>query len=219
MGLGTEFSKLGTALKNAGSDILHSPVNMFKGGASTAAATTTTTVAGAGKTAGSAVAQVITAPFRFVGGLVGGGAEYTAKSGAKTAFRIVEMPFVWAVKGARHGVNFIGAAYRKAPVLMVPLTVIGGVAAVNSHMHRKAEKRTREAQQEQFAAIEAQVLGGGQQQFPQEPQAVATTYQVTPEEARMLQERMKGGQGPQTGHADGVLAAREAQPPQPTAQL
>lgn len=198
----TEATKLGNDTLKAVKDVLSSPKGLVDGI----------------KKGGTPVKESVGS--KVLGG-VGEAMLWPVKKAGSVALWTIEQPIAYGIKAVRYGVKGVGGAYRKAPLIMVPLTAVAGIAAYSSHARHKAEARTKAEQDAQFAAIEAQVLGG-QQQVPQ-PQAIATTYQVTPEEAAILEQRMKGGQGAQGGHADSIVAAREAaaaqQQPQPTASL
>ncbi len=82
------------------------------------------------------------------------------------------------------------------------LTVVG----VSSAMHRREERRSEEDAMAQAAQLQDQMMA--QQMLAQQP--VAPTYQITQAEYEAMQSRMRGGNGPQGGHADSVMAARQA---------
>lgn len=183
-GLGAELKNLGASITNTGQDIVGSGKGFVAGIKNLKNNATTRAVI---EETGTKLPGPIAKSFRF-------------------ARNIVEYPLAIGVKGVRMGVTGIGNFYRKAPLIAVPLTVIGGIAGVSSVMRRSAEKRQERETQAQLAMIEAQMQANAMQQ----PMAQANTYQITPEEAALLDARMKGAQGPQTGHADSVMAARQA---------
>lgn len=153
MSVTSQAQGLGAAVADTFKAIVGSPkgfVNSFKGVSSG-------TVAKEGFSLGG----IIAAPF---------------KASANVAVWTIKQPIAWGLGAAKWCVKGVGTAYRKAPVLMVPLTVIGGIAAVNSHLRHRAEKREQAAQEQKLMEI-AQI----QAQTPQAPLAQAnTTYVPAP---------------------------------------
>lgn len=148
----TEVSKLGTAVKDTGKDIIGSPqgmVDAFKGKGALEVE----------RSVGSKVASGI-----------GSTLLWPVKKSGQVALWAIEQPLAFAAKGARHGVSTIGSFYKKAPLIAVPLTAIAGIAAVNSGIKHRAAARTQAAQEQ--AMLEAL------QYQQQAPVAQANTYQL-----------------------------------------
>ena len=83
---------------------------------------------------------------------------------------------------------------------------VGGALAVvgiGSAVKRNSEQKTQYAMQAQVEDLAAQQAAMGQ----------ANPYQISPQEAAMLEARMRGGQGPQAGHAEAIAAARQQAAP------
>jgi hypothetical protein len=143
-----EFQNVGSALKNTAKSVAGSGkgfIDAFKGTGAPAAAASE-----------SVLTKVVFWPF---------------KKAAKVAAWGIEQPIAYGLKAVKWGVNGVGTAYRKAPILMVPLTIIGGASLISGGMRRRAEARTQAQNEQQMAMIEAQM------QQPQAPLAqVNTTY-------------------------------------------
>lgn len=94
----------------------------------------------------------------------------------------------------------------KYPKVALAVGAIAAAVGIGSAASRRAEQRTQDDLMQQAMMA--------QQQSPMQVGASAqanTTYQISPEEYALLQARMRGGDGsPQTGHAESVIAAREA---------
>lgn len=180
--LGTETSNLSKAVNNAGMDIVDGFKN-FKNALTS-------------KKIGTR-AEIVESKSGFLMSRV-------EKSG-RFAMSVVETPIAYGVKAVRKGVSGIGSFAKNNPLIAVPLIVVGGVMGVSHIVSKRAEARTQREQDMQMAMIEAQM----QQNAMQQPMAQSNSYQITPEEMAQLEARMKGGQGPQTGHAESVIAARQ----------
>ena len=202
--LGEQLGKFGDDGRNALKAIIQAPKNAWL------------QLRGKGEFAASAATAA-----EKSGGVVGA-LTYLPKKSAKAALWIIEQPFAWAVKAARGGTKLIGGAYKKAPLLMVPLTVLGIGVGISSARHRNAENRAMENDMDQIAM--AQQLAQAQQvgATPYAPAAHVTTTvnqtispqdQVTAEDMARLNALTKGANGPKTGHADAVVAARQQAAP------
>ena len=197
--LGNEAGKLGNNIGNLASSIAGSPKGMID-------QLTGKNAVAAAETVGKSGTPLLLRPFKWA---------------AKGGLWVVEQPFAYGMKAVNWSVKTVGTAYKKAPVLMVPLTVIGGVAAYRGHQHRKHEREMRAEKEQQMAAIQTAMIESHMQPQQAQPQTVTNNnYQITPQEAAILEARMKGNGSPTTGHADNVVASREAASvQQPTAAL
>lgn len=119
--------------------------------------------------------------------------ELAAGGRAGKLQRAVSKPIRWLAKSPKASLVGVGA-----------LAVIG----VGSMIRGRAARRTE-------AEAEANAMA-----FDAAPaQAAVPQYQISPEEYAAMQARMRGGNGPQTGHADAITAARQATAPEAAAQL
>jgi hypothetical protein len=118
------------------------------------------------------------------------------KAGGGRVASMALAPVRAVVKVSRWPVAIVSKAFAKAPVISTVTAGIGAIGLGASWVRGRAEDRTREDITAQ--ALEAQA-------------ATQHAYTVTPEEYAAMEARMRGGQGPRTGHADAVLASREAQ--------
>ena len=101
--LGEQLGKFGDDGRNALKAIIQAPKNAWL------------QLRGKGEFAASAATAA-----EKSGGVVSA-LTYLPKKSAKAALWVIEQPFAWAVKAARGGTKLIGGAYKKAPLLMVPL--------------------------------------------------------------------------------------------------
>jgi hypothetical protein len=125
---------------------------------------------------------------------------------------ILGQPVRWVIKGATIPVKAVNFAFKEAPKTSAVATILAGVWGVSSIVKHRAEKRTQREAMEQMA--DAQMSGYAD---PASQQPLSPQYQVTAEDMAAMNARMKGGNGPQAGHADNILAARQASAPAPTA--
>lgn len=109
----------------------------------------------------------------------------TAVGGGKGVLWLIQQPFAYAL----HGVAHVGSAARAHPVTAGIVGAVVATGAIAGMSRGKAQRRTQQELLNQAAT---------QQQNP---------YQVSPEDAAMLDAKMKQG-GRSSGFASAELAAR-----------
>jgi hypothetical protein len=125
--------------------------------------------------------------------------ELASKGRASKWQRLISKPIRVAADNPKTSLFALGA-----------LAVVG----IGSAIRGRAARRTE-------AEIEANAqMGGYADPASYSQQPVAPQYQVTAEDMAAMNARMKGGNGPQAGHADALLAPQNAaQAPTASAQL
>lgn len=149
--------------------------------------------------AGKALGGVVSIPVRIGAGIAG--------TGVKAGWEVAKVPF--KVGGTIIKNSAIGAKdlVVRHPWTAAGVAAAGGVVYVGDKISRHKAEETQQDQMAQMMAIQQQMA-----QAQQGPGAVAYSAHntVSPEEWAAAEAQMRGGAGPQGGHANKVAAAREA---------